>query len=230
MFEKLKNVNWSTVGVYAKWIIVVGFILSLAAVQFEHSKQVESLKSEINKLNGKVDEKPAPTVKIINPDRNVDAAIISSAGQISANQSSEFTNMVQTKENSITQGKSKNLYEFDYNLNTKDTISSLKKDIAEKNMPKEVNKADFVTIQEDKKDVSKSPDGTQKTKVKVNAYYNYQPSVYVLKEISPEFNMNRWDLIYTNRDLALGVNFDAKRKGDIKSKFGVDVGCRVIKW
>ena len=173
----------------------------------------------------------AKIMEIQSEKSSVDTADISGAGQISNNMAKDFQRSVQKQEAKQDAGKSKPLYQYTVNRSADNVIEEFKSQYDKGKAPKEVQKADFVTVTKDKTDskVVEKADGTKEvvntTTVKINAYNNYKPSVYVAPTVYPE--VHRVDVVYTNRDILLGVNYDKNRDGN---KFGVSVGYRIKSW
>lgn len=209
---------------YIKYVLIA--IVIIAVCWYIHSlhKRVDELTEEAHRSNAKI-------MEIQSEKSSVDTADISGAGQISNNMAKDFQRSVQKQEAKQDAGKSKPLYQYTVNKSADNVIEEFKSQYDKGKAPKEVQKADFVTVTKDKTDskVVEKADGTKEvvntTTVKINAYNNYKPSVYVAPTVYPE--VHRVDVVYTNRDILLGVNYDKNRDGN---KFGVSVGYRIKSW
>ena len=195
-------------------VIAIALFFYIVCMQAEHNREISRLKGELSDYNNKI-----PTVSIIPETKDLSSATISSAGKISSNQADKFMGQVSNKETNISKGKEKPLYTYTFGGTMDNTIKAIRQEIKEEKAPKEVQKADFITVEKDK----------EETTVKVNAYYNYQPSIYYVPSISPK-PFKRHDFVYTNRDLLIDVNYDGDRDGEFKDKIGIGVGKRIASW
>ena len=193
-------------------MIIVLLVMSIAIIRINHDNEVRRVKGELSDANNRI-----PLVSVIPEQKSLTSESISSSGHINSNQSNKFMEQIVKKENNIEKGKEKPLYTYTFNYSPNDTIRAIKQEIKEEKAPKEVQKADFVTVEKDE------------TTVKVNAYYNYQPSIYYVPEMYPK-PFKRHDIIYTNRDTLVSINYDGRRDGEFKDKLGVGIGKRIASW
>lgn len=230
----------------SKWkgYLAIAVILILAIFigvrEYQHNQQINSLQKQLTAAQGTPATQPTVT-KLPDGTTKTTAADISGAGNISANQSNEFAKEVASNEAKLSSGKADNLYTYTVDGTADQAITQLSSQITNGTAPKEVQKADFVTVAK----VTDTGGGTtntgtsntststgdsqaviQQTTVKVNSYYNYQPSVYYMPQAYPD-TLKRNDIIYTNRDFMLDVNYDADRHGN---KVGASIGYRIAKW
>ena len=194
--------------------------------------EIQSLKEQLAIAQQVAPNPPSVTVLEGSHDK-ADAANISGAGNISSNMAKDFERQVNNKEARIDSGKASPLYSYTVPASSKQVIADFNKSVKDGTAPKEVQKADFVTVSKDKpieKEVV-AEDGTkqtvEETTVHINAYNNYKPSLYYATQVAEEDSLKLHELIYTNRDILLGVNYDATRAGN---KFGATIGYRIASW
>ena len=228
---------------YVLIALIVALIIALGIREFQHKEAVRTLQSQVQVAQDAANDKvPGTTVNPLNTPAT--PATISAAGDIGANQAEDFAKQVIHHEAAVDNGKAKNLYVYKTDSDGDTAVETIKDQIRNKSAPKEVNDADFVTVTTEKPNVISGgqapsytkPADTQtapqpattvnETTVKVNAYYNYEPSVYYVPQATPD-TLKRHDIVYTNRDFLIDVNYDATRSGN---KVGVAVGYRIAKW
>ena len=234
---------------YVLIVLIVAVLIALGVREYQHHETETALRAQVQTVQDELKDKvPGTTVEPTNTP--VTPATISAAGDINAAQANEFSKQVVKHDQAVDSGKSKNLYAYTTDASPEDTVAVIKDQIRNKSAPKEVNDADFVTVTTtattEKPNIisggqapsyTKTEDANttapvtptttvQETTVKVNAYYNYQPSVYYVPQAYPDTG-KRHDIVYTNRDFLIDVNYDADRDGN---KVGVAVGYRIAKW
>jgi hypothetical protein len=231
IWEKIKNTPKETLLLYVAGIVIIVLAVVMIYRDYQHSKELNSLYEQMSTVQKYNNGKNPVTYDLGN--KNADAAGISTAGDISNNQSKEFATQIIKHEYAVSNGKAHDLYEYTTNTSAADTIKQIRSDISTGAAPKEVRHANFVTTSStDDGTVTKVDEKTgevtkiQQSTVKVNAYYNYQPSIYLATDASSNA-FKRTELIYTNRDFMIGINYDNNREN---GKIGAEVGYRIAKW
>lgn len=232
MLEAIKDFfKTDKVRLYIAIALVVILAIVLGVREYQHYKTEHSLKSQLETT-----EASQAQVKLLNDNSVIPTpAQISGAGDLSSNMANDFAKQVAAKEKSIENGKSTDQYVYTVNGDADTAYAQFQQSVTNGTAPKEVKQADFVTA-------SKSDDGTttvankdgttqtvQQSTVRINSYYNYEPSIYYMPQGYPD-GLKRHDLIYTNRDTMIDVNYDADRKSGGMGKVGVSVGVRIAKW
>lgn len=217
---------------YAAIAVVVILAIVIGVREYQHYHQVKELKQQVSTAQEK-STADKPTVSVL-PDNTPTPtpAQISGVGNVSSSMAKEFAKEVASKEKAISAGRASDQYVYTVDGSGDDAIAQFNQQVANGTAPLEVKKADFVTATKtDTGTTTKTtPDGTQQTvqqsTVKINSYYNYEPSVYYVPQAYPD-TLKRHDIIYTNRDFLFDANYDADRHGN---KFGASVGIRLCKW
>ena len=228
LVEKIKAHPMRTLGILA----LIGCIAFIFFYVHRQNAEIESLKQQLSIAQQAPSNPPKVTVLDGSNDKP-NAANISGAGGISSNMAKDFERQVNKTEARIDSGKATPLYNYTVVAPPAQVITDFNKSVKEGTAPKEVQKADFVTVNKDapvqKETIAEdgSKQTMEETTVHINAYNNYKPSLYYATQVSNEDSLKRHELIYTNRDILLGVNFDNTRGGN---KFGATIGYRIASW
>lgn len=230
--QKLTNNKLEKWKLYAAIAVVVVLAVVIGVREYQHHQQVKELKQQVSTAQEKSNVDKPTVVTLPDNTPTPTPAQISGAGDISSSMAKEFAKEVASKEKAIAAGKAKDQYVYTVEGTGDDAITQFNQQVAAGTAPLEVKKADFVTATKtDSGTTTKTtPDGNtqtvQQSTVKINSYYNYEPSVYYVPQAYPD-TLKRHDIIYTNRDFLFDVNYDADREGN---KVGVAVGIRLFKW
>lgn len=232
---------------YLAVAVILILVIFIGVREYQHNQQVTTLKNELTAAQVTTTENQPTVTKLPDGTNNTTPAQISGAGNISANQAKDFAKQVASNESDISAGKTSDLYSYTVDGTADQAITQLNSQITSGTAPKEVQNADFVTVSkvssttgESTTTASTSTNTTNtttsastdtgqviQTTVKVNSYYNYEPSVYYMPQAYPD-TMKRNDIVYTNRDFLIDVNYDADRHGG--NKLGASIGYRIAKW
>lgn len=240
---KMKTVDWKTVRKLLVIILIVALLVFIYVRERQHKTEIANLQSQITtSTTSTTTNKPKVSVTTdtqTDENGNPTASAISSAGDLGANMATDFYKQV-------AKNKGSSLYSYNFAGTPTDAITNIQDGISSGTAQKEVKDADFVTITQGAtttktteltaeqvaaeaatgKDSLATTETSNTTTVKVNAYYNYKPSVYYMPQAYPD-TFKRHDIVYVNRDFMVDVNYDADRTGN---KVGGSIGYRIKSW